>query len=547
MGHFLRGRTFRRREDQGPSGSDPLVAALKKIRLRLGLRRWVSYTVTALLLSATAACFWVLLSRLFPQLGDAAYPAIGLIGAAYFFATAWAIRNRPTLLDAALAADTQMGLRERLTTSLELAKADGAMVEAVHADARRRLEGLDLRRQFPLVSSRATRWVYVPLLLLGLSYTLLPEFDVLGHRERQAEATAREQAVAIRVERIRSAAEPLKEKLGDAEGALSDMTAEIDGLADGLASEAITEKQAMARLANLADEVQRRRQGLAEENPMPKLAAGLDKLGMARELASALQEGRMKDAAQKAGELAKKLREGKLSERELKEMSRDLKKLSEMLGSKTVLGAALAEALAKASAAIESGDMDAAKEAMEAIELSLEDLQSILEQLQQMDVVMASLQEWKQDFMGPSKYCRVCGTKKGEAGQCDSSGSGECCGSCSGGSGEGMGSCGGCSGTGLGLMGPGRGRGNRLGEIPEVDVGLKPTLAKGPLTKGKMLADILQRTAPETGEEPTAEFIAGAFIEMKQEAEQALTQEEIPQGSKEFVRQYFGSLEPETP
>ncbi len=529
MGHSMRGGRSPRREGQGSSGGDPLIAALRKVRLRLGLGRWVSYTVTSLLISATAACIWVLLTRLFPQLGDAAYPALVLIGAGYLIATVWAIWRRPTLLDAALAADARMGLRERLTTSLELAGGDGAMVDAVHADARRHLERLDVRRQFRLVTSRAMRWVYVPLLLLGLSYTLLPEFDVFGHRERQAEAKAREQAVAIKVERIRSAAEPLRDKSGDAGGALSDMTVEIDGLADDLASEAITEKQAMARLANLADEVQRRRQGLSEENPMPKLAADLAKLGMARELASALQEGRMKDAAQKASELAKKLREGKLSEKELKELGRDLKKLAEMLGSKTELGAALAEALAKVSAAMESGDMDAAQDALKGVELSLEDLQSILDQLQQMDVVMASFKEWKQDFMGLSEYCRVCGTKLCEGGRCQS------CGSCTGA----------CSGMGLGLRGAGRGAGNRLGEIPDVEVGLKPTLAKGPLTKGKMLADILQRTAPEMGEEPTAEFIAGAFVELQQEAEQALTQEEIPQGSKEFVRQYFGSLEPE--
>ena len=526
MGQFnKRGLTFRRQGD-GPRGSDPLMAALRKVRLRLGLRRWVRYTAASLFVGATAACLWVLLTRLFPQLGDAFAPALVLLGVAYAIATGWAIRNRPSLVDAALAADTEIGLKERLTTSLELAEAEGAMVDAVHADARRHLERLDVRRQFPLASGSATRWVYVPLLLLGLSYTLLPEFDVLGHRAGQAEAKAREQAVAIKVERIKSLVDPLKAKLGDAGGALRDVTAEIDGLADDLASEAITEKQAMARLANLADEVQRRRQGLSEENPMPKLAGDTDKLGMARELANALQEGRMKDAAKKAGELAKKLREGKLSDKELKELSRDLKKLSEMLGSKTELGAALADALAKAGASMASGDIDAAKAAFEAIELSLEDLQSILDQLQQMDVVMADIREWKDAFMGPSDYCRYCGLKLGEDGECEN---------------------GSCRGNGLGLMGPGRGAGNRLGEIPDVDVGRKPTLANGPLTKGKMLADILQRTAPEGAEEPTAEFIAGAFVELQQEAEQALTQEEIPQGSKEFVRQYFGSLEPETP
>jgi len=429
-------------------------------------------------------------------------------------------------VDAALAADAEIGLKERLTTSLELADGEGPMVEALHADARRHLKRLDIRRQFPLVTSRATRWVYVPLLLLGLAYTLLPEFDLLGHRERLAEATAREQAVAIKVERIRSIVDPLKAKLGDAEGALSDVMGEIDGLANDLASEAITEKQAMAKLANLADEVERRREGLAHDNPTLKLAANLNDLGMARGLASAIQEGRMKDAAKKASELAKKLREGNLSEQERKEMSRDLKKLSEMLGSKTELGAALAKALAEAGAAMASGDMVGAKAAMEAIEMSLEDLQSILDQLEQMDVVMADIREWKDTLMGPSEYCRSCGSKLGEFGECTN---------------------GSCRGHGLGLLGAGHGTGNRLGEISEVAVGMNPTMAKGPLTKGKMLADILQRTAPEAGQEATAEFIAGAFVELQQEAEQALTQEEIPQGSKEFVRQYFGSLEPESP
>ena len=394
------------REGRERTGNDPLAGALRKVRFRLGLRRWVGYTATALFVAATAACLWVLLTRLFPQLGDAFAPALVLLGVAYLLATARAIRNRPSLVDAALAADSRMGLKERLTTSLELAEAEGAMVNAVHADARIHLERLDIRRQFPLASRSARPWVYVPLLLLGLSYTFLPEFDVLSHRERQAEATAREQAIAIKVERIRSVVDPLKAKLGDADGALSDVTAEIDGLAEGLVSEAITDKQAMARLANLADEVQRRRQGLSEENPMPKLAADLNKLGMDRGLARALQEGRMKDAATEASELAKKLREGTLSDKELEELRRDLKKLSEMLGSKTALGAALAEALAKAGSAMASGDLDAAREAMEAIALSLEDLQSILDQSRQMDVVMADIREWKDAFIGASDYCR---------------------------------------------------------------------------------------------------------------------------------------------
>ncbi len=51
-------------QGDGPRGNDPLVAALRKVRLRLGVRRWVGYTATALLIGATAACLWVLLTRL---------------------------------------------------------------------------------------------------------------------------------------------------------------------------------------------------------------------------------------------------------------------------------------------------------------------------------------------------------------------------------------------------------------------------------------------------------------------------------------------------
>jgi hypothetical protein len=94
------------------------------------------------------------------------------------------------------------------------------------------------------------------------------------------------------------------------------------------------------------------------------------------------------------------------------------------------------------------------------------------------------------------------------------------------------------------MGGPGQGAGNRVGDLPESSVGMSPSVAKGSVTKGKVLATIIQKTAPEGDAVASTEFIAGAFTKVKQEAEQALTKEEIPPGSREFVRQYFGALDP---
>ncbi len=67
----------------------------------------------------------------------------------------------------------------------------------------------------------------------------------------------------------------------------------------------------------------------------------------------------------------------------------------------------------------------------------------------------------------------------------------------------------------------------------------------GEMTKGKVLASIMRHAAPDENAESTVEYVSEALIQVQQQAEQALTKEEIPPGSREFVRQYFGSLEPE--
>lgn len=525
---------------------DPLVKRLRQVRRRLAVQQAVQYASLGLLIGASAAVVWVVVARLFPAVGDPLPVGAASVAAMLVFALVMALVRRPGLVDAALAADKRMGLKERLTSSLELSESDEPMAIALHADARRRLDGLNVRAHFPFVTaSRAMRWAALPLVAFGLAYTLLPEFDLLQFRERQAEARAKEEAITVQVERLQAAVQPAKDSEAAADPVTAEALAAIEGLMGRMERGEITEKQALAQVAKLSDQLAERRQGLANQQPSQQTMDAKEEFGRAQDIAAALQKGNMQQAAAEAKKLQEEMRKAAPGSKEMEKLADNLKALAKLAGENSELGEALAKAAALAQA-MESGDAAAAEAALQELELALEDVESIMNQLAQLDSMMANLSEWKQGVLGESEYCRLCGAGlsecTAEGGQCNSDGGHKHHGVCSSCAGIGAGSN---WGTGLGLRGPGRGQGNQVGELPDVNVGFQPTKATGPMTKGRMLADILQQAAPEEGEEATVESLQGAFVQLQQEAEQALTREEIPAASKEYVRQYFGALEPE--
>lgn len=213
---------------------DPLVRVLRKVRARLAFAHWMRVTVTFLLVGGGAACSWLVLTRLFPMLGDAAPVSAALMGAGVAIASGLAWFRRPSLLTAALEADRRLGLQERLTSSLELAQSEGAMVQALHEDARNCLSRLMLRRDFPFVAPRALRWLGVVAVVYLSGAFWLPEFDLLSYRARQAQAKARAEAVQVTVERLESAARALREKVGDVPGGRVRLRGNWTGLPKGL-------------------------------------------------------------------------------------------------------------------------------------------------------------------------------------------------------------------------------------------------------------------------------------------------------------------------
>lgn len=520
---------------------NPIHRLVSKVRIRLAVHLGCLYSIRALLIATVAGCLWIVMTRLFPQLGDPA-PVVGgvYIGAA-ILGLFWALWRYPSRVHTSLELDKRLNLKERVTSSLEMEGMEGPMIDALQQDVVDSIDFHSHKKVFPWLSTRGLPWLSAALIAASLVYMFLPVYDLTGHDERIAEANTNNAVKAVAVERIQAIKDALP-KLDTANAeALSEMQLALSEMQRELEAGEITEKQALARLSNINDDLMAKRNALKQNNPKPKFAGDMEKFSLAKELAGALQKGNMGKAAEMAKALQKKIEKGDLSKKEKAKLKKELKALSEQLGGEN---SKLGQALAKAAAGMDSGDIQGTLDAMKEMEMSLGDLESVMKQMAQMDKAMEKLAEWKQSSLGDSDYCRKCGSKltkcDGKGGACKSKGhshSGECkSGSCSGSKSG--------SGNGLGLRGAGQGQGNRLGELPDVDVDFSPTKIPGPLTKGQILADIMQKASPELGEEATVQSISGAFIQLQQETEQALVQEEIPDASRELVRQYFGSLDP---
>ena len=508
---------------------DPLIVALRGPRWRMTIQQGLGFATVALIASISACCVWLLATRLFPLLPWSNTFALTFVGLEVAAALAWSVYRRPALITAALETDRRLGLRERLTSSLQLADAEGPMVQALHADARAQLASVDAKDAFPFHMPRSARWISVPLVAFGMAYVFLPEFDLFGFRERRVEAKVQEKARRVRAEQLAAVARPLRERLpGAAPDGLAEAALAIERVAEELSSGGLNEKQAVAKLGDLGEELFKRREALQPELPMRDLAAKLGQLAPARDLAKDMANGDFGEAAKKARELQQKLKEGELGEEEKRKLAEDMKVLSKMLGeNEGAQSTALSEALAKAAAQ----SMEGMPEGLDAMAMSLEDMASALEQLEKIDAAMLKLAKCPEAMFG-KKYkclselsCNGCGYF---------------------GRGGGRWRPGTSNRFGPGMGGPGHGRGGSTGLLPDLDEEFEPAMLPGEVSKGKFLANIVQRTAPDQeGAQPTAEFVTGVFAEAKQEAEQALTKEEIPPASREFVRQYFGSLEPE--
>ncbi len=532
-----------------------VLKKLNRLRLRLTLRIWADRLSNMLAAAAALSCIWLILTRLFPALGNP-WPAVAVFFASALLASAIsAFLDRPDLVQTALAADREMGLKERLTSALEMALDEGSMVAAQRKDAEVAIRDLDPVSAFPFTAAWTLKATPAIMLVFILALNFMPELDLLKHREKKAKAQALAKAKKEKVDKLRAMAKKIEPSKGDDFPEAKDLADKLNQLAEDINDSSITDKRAAARMSDISREMKEAGAEMMKYKAQPQTAPG--QKGQGQEMAKSLAEGDYKDFFDKLAAMKKKLSDGKLSDREKEKLLGDLKELAKAMGgAETETGKNLLDALDKAERSLSSGDPSSSK-ALKDLAESLDQIQSAANQMKNMDETFKELAQFQNQMMGNSSCCRNCGKKPGE-GEKFSNG---LCPSCAGSLHVNEGLFGppdlaaGLRGyeegdydpdkVGEGMVGKGRGEGNWAGELPEVEAGFSRSVLPGPTTKGKILATIVEKAAPDEGAGPTVEFVEGVITEVQRDAENALIHEEIPAESKEFVREYFRSLEPD--
>jgi len=312
-----------------------------------------------------------------------------------FFATAIiTYRRLSSRLDVATELDNRFGLKERVSSALAIdsQSAEGPVQKALIDDAQRRVETIEVAEKFELRPRWSGLLPLIPLALIAL-LLFLPD--------AQAQATAAESEENLDREKVKLKVEAFKKKIEQARKqieakGLADASEDIKAIAqkfDKLNPDSIkNDKQALVKINDIKKEIEERQKSKGDSK---SFRDNLNKLkdtgkGVAKKIGDALAEGKFEDANKAIKNLAKKLKEGKLTDAEAKQVANQLKDLADQMKQAAEQRQEKIDDLQKQiDKAVQEGDLDKAaqlqqqKEAAEQNNQQQQNLDNIANQLQQ--------------------------------------------------------------------------------------------------------------------------------------------------------------------
>lgn len=304
--------------------------------------------------------------------------------------------GRPNLNVAAMEIDRRFGLRERLSSSLMLGPEDreSELGQALAADAEKRAQQLDVRDKFHWGFHRGLLLPVLPALLAaGLWFAPL--------RQPGEDLTKKQATVNPIANSTKPLIEQLKKKREEAEKAglneAADMFRKLENKLNDLQKDTkLDTKQSMAKLNDIKQQIEKRREELGGADAMKKNLQKLEKLepGPADEMADALKKGDFDKAADEAKKLMEKMQSGEgLSKEDMQKLEKQLDQLQ-----KAMSEAAQAHEEAKQSLEQQMKQAEAAGDMQKAAQLErkLAEMQSKDSQMQQMQELADSLAQCKE-------------------------------------------------------------------------------------------------------------------------------------------------------
>ncbi len=472
----------------------------------------------------------------------------GLLGLVFAAAAGYLWRLSPQ--QAAVYFDRALGLKERLSTALELAqpgRAEGIsaeMVQRQRQDALAASQAVNPRSRLPLRFNRLHAIVSVLILALVTLVALRGETlfqAALQHRAIQ-------QAISQQIERIEAIQSTIENNPNltpeQKEALLQPLEEALQGL-----REAETVEQAVSVLTAAEQELEALQDPAASQQ-----SQALQEIGdsLSQQQGSPLQEFGQElasgDVAGAAQELSQ-IDPASLSAEEAVALAEQLQEAAEALQS---TDPALAEQLSQAAEALQNGDAEAAQQALQQAS------QSLAQASQQIAGSQAAGEAASQVGQGQQQMLQSGLSQQAQSGQGQGQGEGQ-----SEGQGEGSSTQPGEAGTGSGDAGDAQGseagedpisQGNGPGDggesayepiyAPEHlggEGGADVTLPTSGDPNGEVIGQ--GNTTPGAPNQSSVPYVE-AYPYYEQFYRQALENGRVPMSMREYVRRYFSSLEP---
>jgi hypothetical protein len=462
---------------------------------------------------------------------------IGLLGIAAAATVVWL--KRPSAADVARQLDTPANARDRYSTALAFASVaePTAFQTLALQECERHLRAVDVAALTPWRLPRALKRLPIPIIALGL----LQLFAVGGSQSQplQASPDAATLELARNLDTVRQRLEAQKAPPNEELKKISDA---LKKTAAQLRSEANAPDQEAARLRQLST-LEDLLRAASQRSALEELADALAKAPATQAAAEALRKGDPGKAADMLAALAKSMGEGALSESQLDSLQEALHAAAEQLGAASSLGSAAS----KVATAMRQGNSGEAERAMAQLSNVIRNQQSSRQASQSrsgqaMQSMASQLQELKSgQGQGQGKNGENASASLPQPGS-------------------------GRSQTALSdFSKPGPGENPGIGPQPgagpaatEKDFGTKnspfkkdetaasgfsaPSILEGLLGEGETLRSLVpgkaQTETAATGYRSLYEATAPA-------AEDALNRENIPLGSRLFIKRYFQAIRPE--
>jgi DNA-binding transcriptional regulator YiaG len=475
-----------------------------------------------------------LLPSWFTPVTLAVFPAGALV-------LAWIFRRRTDVTDAARSADARMGTHDLFLTASLIEHSLGAYQDLVLKEAEQRAAKMAPQKVVPYHWQRDTFRICTALAVLALAAYCLPQFDPFHLHQRQRQLSEKREQVreiskatdvrAALLEQKSAGAqtEAVKQAIASLEKAFQEAKPNDKA---GTLSRLNDQQKILGQLWKQTSEEKLKN---ALNLPPPTQSFGLADPAKAQQLQNDLQKGDVSSAnkeldelKQMAQELAKTqdpVEREKLRQ-ELMDRLQNLKDtLDQQLNSQAVdtdLQRALEQLALSNVPALSGESLKGMADSLKLTQEELAQLAKAMADMQNIEEALKALQLAKtlhnlkpldgQDFIklgDLAAYAAFC------EGQCKSL----------------------CAGMG---MGPGYGYGPRPYGDDNAANGLQPEKSPSLLQPGRMLMEWKTREVSDAG--PAREEYLRAVQDVRQQASEAVVQEQIPPGYQAAIKQYFDTL-----